>query len=83
MKALRAIFVAAALIVMALPCALMPFKPSTLGAENRLPAEWPALTSEGKFNIDFPDQYEAWLQDHVALRNVWIGLHSRILCETD
>lgn len=79
MKALRAIFVAVALIVMALPCALMPLMPSTLGAENRLPAEYPELTSEGKFNTKFPDQYEAWLQDHVALRNVWIGLHSRIL----
>ena len=80
MKALRAAFVAVALIVMALPCALMPVLPSTLGAENRLPAEWPALrTDEGKFNTAYPDQYEAWLQDHVALRNVWIGLHSRIL----
>lgn len=80
MKALRAVFIAAALIVMALPCALMPVMPSTLGAENRLPAEWPSVTtSEGKFNVNLPDQYEAWLQDHVALRNVWIGLHSRIL----
>lgn len=80
MKAIRAAFVAAALIVMALPCALMPVLPSTLGAENRLPAEWPALkTEEGKFNTEYPDQYEAWLQDHVALRNVWIGLHSRLL----
>ena len=80
MKALRAAFVAVALIVMALPCALMPVMPSTLGAENRLPAEWPSLkTDEGKFNADYPDQYEAWLQDHVALRSLWIGLHSRIL----
>ena len=80
MKALRAVFIAVALIVMALPCALMPVMPSTLGAENRLPAEWPSLkTDEGKFNSKYPDQYEAWLQDHVALRSVWIGLHSRLL----
>ena len=80
MKALRAVFVAVALIVMALPCALMPVMPSTLGAENRLPAEWPSLkTDEGKFNANYPDEYEAWLQDHVALRSLWIGLHSRIL----
>ena len=80
MKAIRAAFVAVALIIMALPCALMPVLPSTLGAENRLPAGWPALkTEEGRFNEDYPDQYEAWLKDHVALRNVWIGLHSRLL----
>ena len=80
MKVLRVAFVAAALIVMALPCALMPAMPSSLGAENRLPAEWPSLRTEtGQFNVRFPEQYEAWLQDHVALRNVWIGLHSRIL----
>ena len=80
MKALRAVFVAAALIVMALPCALMPIMPSTLGAENRWPADWPRLTTtDGKFNVNLPDQYEAWLQDHVALRSVWIGLHSHIL----
>ena len=80
MKALRAVFVAVALIVMALPCALMPALPSTLGMEKRMPAEYPSLkTDEGKFNVNFPDQYEAWLQDHVALRNVWIGLYSRIL----
>ena len=46
MKAIRAAFVAVALIIMALPCALMPVLPSTLGAENRLPAEWPALKTE-------------------------------------
>lgn len=80
MKAIRVAFVAIALIVMALPCALMPVMPSTLGAENRLPAEWPTLKNgDGSLNVDYPDQYEAWLQDHVALRNIWIGLHSRIL----
>ena len=80
MKLLRGFFIAAALIVMALPCVLMPVFPSTLGMEKRMPAEWPSLkTADGGFNDDFPDQYEAWLQDHVALRNVWIGLHSRIL----
>ena len=80
MKAIRAAFVAVCLIVMALPCALMPILPSTLGMEKRVPAPWPSLkTEDGRFNANCPDEYEAWLQDHVSLRNVWIGLYSRIL----
>ena len=79
MRWIRAAFLVAALAVMVLPCALMPFAPSTIGAENRLPAAWPALADENGVNYAFPGQYEDWLRDHVALRGTWIGLYSRAL----
>ena len=79
MKILRLAFIAAALAVLALPCLLIPVAPSGIGAENRLPAAWPQLIAEGGLNLGFPAQFEAWLQDHVALRGLWIGLYSRAL----
>ena len=79
MRKAYVVFLSAGLLLMVLPCALMPFLPSAFGAENRLPAPWPALTDEDGLNLDFPAQYEAWLQDHVALRDVWISAYSRAL----
>ena len=77
------VFLSAGLLLMVLPCALMPFLPSGFGAENRLPTPWPALIDEDGLNLDFPAQYEAWLQDHAALRDVWIGACANALRALD
>ena len=79
MRKLRVLFILAALAVMMLPCALMPVLPSTIGAENRLPAEWPSLFREGRLNLSFPTQYESWLQDHISHRSICISLFSRMM----
>ncbi len=73
------VFIAAALLLMALPCVLMPFVRGETGAENRLPAPWPALKDADGWNLDFPSEYEAWLRDHVALRGLWISCYARAL----
>lgn len=79
MKTLRLAFIALALAALSVSCALTPFMPSGIGAENRLPAPWPELAAEGGVNLDFPDQFEAWLQDHLALRPMWMGLYAGAL----
>ena len=79
MRIARFAFLVAALAMLALPCALMPFVHTDIGAENRLPAPKPSIVSEGTLNLSFPDQFEAWLQDHVALRGTWIGAYSKAL----
>ena len=79
MRKAQIVFIAAALLLMALPCVLMPFVRGETGAENRLPAPWPALKDADGWNLDFPSEYEAWLRDHVALRGRWISCYARAL----
>ena len=79
MKSIRIAFIALAVIIMVLPCALLPVIQSGIGAENRLPAPWPQLSNENGINSDFHSQYEDWLSDHVALRKQCIGLYSKAM----
>ena len=79
MRKIYAAFLCVALAVMALPCALMPFVSSLIGAENRLPAEMPVLADENGLNFSFPAQYEDWLNDHIALRKLFITEYANML----
>ena len=71
MKKARVAVIALCMALLVLPFAAMPVLGSRQStAENRLLADYPALTDdEGGLNAGFDEDFEAWLCDHFALRN--------------
>ena len=60
--------------------ATMPYIKQDGAAEKRILAEFPEIKSEdGTLNIaDFPADFEAWLDDHIGLRMVWMQQYASL-----
>lgn len=62
----------------------MPFIEQDGSAEKRILAQRPSLyKADGSVNwVDFPSQFEEWLDDHIGLRMIWMqqyaALHSAL-----
>ena len=61
-----------------LPLVLMPFMKNR-PAENRQLAERPLLWENGGFNSTFPEEMDAYFQDHFAGRTQMIDLYARMV----
>lgn len=67
-KAFKICYVALFFVLLCLPAVLTPFFKNDAGLEKREPAPMPAYVEEGRLNLDFADQFEAFVSDHLPLR---------------
>ena len=65
---LKIIYIVCFFIMLCLPLALMPFFKNDAKLEKRSLAKLPSYLSNGRLNLDFSDQFEAWANDHLPLR---------------
>lgn len=71
-KVLKVIWLAVFMGICLLAVITMPFIRQDGTSEKRTLAEFPALLAEeGGLNLQFPAQFEDWLDDHVGLRAFW------------
>ena len=54
--------------LLCLPMLLMPFLRNDASLEKRQLTELPAYVEDGRLNLGFSDQFEAWLNDRLPLR---------------
>lgn len=47
--------------------------------ENRTLADFPAVITDGKFNLSFTADFETWFMDHLGLRQELIGANKSIM----
>ena len=79
-KSLCVAYIAVALLLCASGALLMPFDRLQDGAsEKRILAQFPALTSDGALNLNFPAEFEAWLSDHSGGRRQLTSMYGRLL----
>ena len=57
------------LIICALPLCLMPFVKNNAKIEKRELNKLPSFVSDGRLNIDFSSQFEAWFNDRIPFRS--------------
>ena len=70
MKKLSTVFIAICLVLCLIPSVGMLFFPTTQTTENRAMAPAPVLVTEnGGFNRNFFQDFEAYFNQHIALRN--------------
>ena len=67
-KTFQIIYTVLFFALLCLPMALMPFFRNDPGLEKRALAEFPAYLAEGRLNLQFSDQFEAWMNDALPLR---------------
>ena len=67
-KSFKIIYTALFFLLLFLPMALLPFFHNDASLEKRDLAEFPDYVSEGKLNLQFSDQFESWVSDHLPLR---------------
>ena len=68
-KPFRLVYTILFLLLLCLPMVLMPFLRNDASLEKRALAKLPAYLSKGQLNVDFSDQFEAWVNDHLPLRS--------------
>ena len=67
-KGFKLVYVLAVMLLLCIPALLSPFFKNDASLEKRALAKFPAYLSEGKLNLEFSDQFESWLNDHLPLR---------------
>ena len=67
-KNFKIIYTVIFFLLLCLPMLLMPFFRNDASLEKRALAKFPAYLSEGRLNLQFSDQFESWLNDHLPLR---------------
>ena len=67
-KGFKLIYVLLFIVLLCVPALLAPFFKNDASLEKRALAKFPAYLSEGKLNLEFSDQFESWLNDHLPLR---------------
>ena len=67
-KPFKIIYAGIILLLLCLPMLLMPFFRNDEALEKRALAKFPSYVSEGRLNLQFSDQFESWLSDHLPLR---------------
>ena len=55
-------------VLLFLPAALFPFFKNDASLEKRQLAALPAYVADGRLNLQFSDQFESWVSDHLPLR---------------
>ena len=77
-KGFKLIYVLVFFALLCIPALLMPFFKNDASLEKRSLAKFPAYLSEGKLNLQFSDQFEFWLNDHLPLRSQLLTVSNRI-----
>ncbi|MBQ6570454.1 MAG: hypothetical protein IJL87_09375 [Clostridia bacterium] len=67
-KTLKSIYIVLFFLFLCLPMAFMPFFKNDASLEKRSLAEFPSYIAEGRLNLQFSDQFESWVNDHLPLR---------------
>ena len=67
-KAFKIVYVLLFFAVLCLPMLLMPFFKNDASLEKRQLAKLPAYVEGGRLNLNFSDQFEAYVNDHLPLR---------------
>jgi len=71
-KVLKLAWLAAFLGICLLAVITMPFIRQDGASEKRILAAFPSVwAEEGGLNLQFPAQFEDWLDDHVGMRGIW------------
>lgn len=71
-RAFKLIYLAVFLAICVVGAATMPFIQQDGASEKRVLAQFPSLLAEdGGLNLQFPTQFEDWLDDHIGLRAFW------------
>ena len=77
-KSFKLLYILVFLILLCIPALLAPFFKNDAALEKRALAEFPAYLSEGKLNLRFSDQFEAWMNDHLPLRARLLTAYDRL-----
>ena len=67
-KAFKIVYVVLFVAVLCLPMLLMPFFKNDASLEKRALAKFPAYLINGRLNVNFSDEFEAWVNDSLPLR---------------
>ena len=67
-KIFQILYILLFFILLCLPMLLMPFLRNDASLEKRNLTELPAYVEDGRLNLGFSDQFEAWLNDRLPLR---------------
>ena len=67
-KAFKIVYVVLFVAALCLPMLLSPFFKNDASLEKRALAKFPAYVSEGRLNLNFSDEFESWVSDHLPLR---------------
>ena len=69
MKKIKIIYILLFVIICFIPLVLMPFIKNNAEIEKRELTEFPSFISDGKFNVNFSEQFESWFNDRLPLRS--------------
>ncbi len=75
---LSVIFTVLVLALCAVPLVCMAFAPTKTSTENRRLAAFPAITENGKLNVDFLSGLGAYFEDHFAFKNAAVAVDGQI-----
>ncbi len=67
-KMWKLLYCALFFLLLCLPAALFPFFQNDASLEKRALAEFPSYLSQGRLNLQYSDQFESWVSDHLPLR---------------
>ena len=67
-KAFKIIYILIFMLICVTPLAFMPFVKNDASLEKRELAKLPAYMENGRLNIDFSTQFEAWFNDRIPFR---------------
>ena len=67
-KACLIVYIVLFFALLCLPMALSPFFQNDASLEKRSLAKLPQYVTDEGLNLDFSDQFEAWVNDHLPLR---------------
>lgn len=74
------IFIVLFLAVLFVPLLLTRWESGGVSKEeNRTLAEFPAVVTEGQFNMSFTKDFETWFMDHLGLRQKLIGVNKTLM----
>ncbi len=77
-KVFKCIYSVLFFVLLALPLALMPLWGSNEAIEKRALTKFPAYMKDGRLNLEFSDQFEAWFNDRIPFRS-WLLSASNLL----
>ena len=69
MKKIKILYILLFVIICFTPLVLMPFIKNNAEIEKRELTEFPSFINEGRFNVNFSEQFESWFNDRLPLRS--------------
>ncbi len=79
MKIKNTIFITVFVVLLAIPVVLAPFFKNSANTEKRELAKMPALITDDGVNTAFASEFDDYLRDHIAFRNLLVSTRSSLL----